>query len=81
MSESNIRMERVQRLIHELEYEIMRGIMENEIDESIAYQKIACGVSRSIPDGSVVLEIRSRPVPRGYVLGMMHEKTRLTAVK
>ena len=34
---ANIRAERIERLLHELEYEITRGIMEREIDEILSF--------------------------------------------
>jgi len=33
----SIRQERVEKLLHELQYEITRGMMEREIDEHIAF--------------------------------------------
>jgi hypothetical protein len=64
MSElSNFRMERIEKLFHELRHEIERGMMENEIDETIGY-KFIVPISRAIPDGIVACEFRTRPMPR-----------------
>jgi hypothetical protein len=59
----NYRMERIERLLHELEYEVVRGMMEAEIDESIGF-RFYVPVSKQIPDGIVFCEFRTRPVPR-----------------
>ena len=62
MSEaSKMRMERIDRLLHELEYEITRGILENEINEEIGFRFIVPR-SRKIPGGIVGCEFRSRPM-------------------
>lgn len=60
MSESNYRMERIERLLRELEYEVVRGMMDREIDETIVFQFIV-PVSQSIPNGTVMCEFRTRP--------------------
>ena len=58
----NYRQERIERLLKELEYEINRGIYDNEIDEEF-YFRFYVPTSRSIPNGIVACEFRSRPVP------------------
>ena len=64
MSEkANYRADRIERLLHELQYEMTRGMMENEIDEDLVLRFIV-PVSRHFKDGAVVCEFRSRPVPR-----------------
>lgn len=62
----NYRFERIQRLFDELRYEITRGMMEGEIDEAIGF-RFFVPVSKSIPNGVVQCEFRSRPVP-GYTV-------------
>jgi hypothetical protein len=59
----NYRWERIQRLFDELRYELSRGMLEGEIDESVGF-RFFVPVSKSIPDGFVLCEFRSRPVPR-----------------
>lgn len=61
------RMERIERLLHELRYEITRGMLESEIDESIGYT-FNVPLSKSIPNGVVRCEFRTRPVPSWQVL-------------
>jgi len=59
------RWERINRLLHELQYEVTRGMMEREIDEEIGF-RFYVPISNKIPDGIVACEFRTRPVPRGY---------------
>jgi len=55
--------ERIERLLHELEYEVTRGMMENEIDEHMGF-RFYVPISRKIPDGVVFCEFRTRPILR-----------------
>lgn len=61
----NYRMERIERLLKELEYETTRGMMEGEIDESLGFRFIV-PVSKQIDKGVVQCEFRTRPVPAHY---------------
>lgn len=80
MSEtSNIRRERVERLLKELEYEVVRGIMEGDLDEHMGY-RFAVPISKKIPDGVVSCEFRTRPMPR-YALSPDDLEPRLKVVK
>jgi hypothetical protein len=56
----NIRQERIERILHELRYEIERGIMENEINEEMGF-RFSVPLSRKIPNGIVFCEFRTRP--------------------
>jgi hypothetical protein len=60
---SNFRMERIEKLLAELRYEIERGMLEQDIDETIGYSFY---VPRSvqIPDGVVRCVFRTRPISR-----------------
>lgn len=60
--DSTYRKERIDRLLHELKYEIMRGMMEREIDETIGFRFVV-PVSSQIPGGVVACEFRTRPIP------------------
>lgn len=60
MSGSNIRLERIQRLIKELEYEITRGVMEHEIEPDLHYSFMLPGG----PTGRVAIELHVYPVRR-----------------
>ena len=57
----NIRMERIERLLSELEYEITRGIMEREIEPHFGARFHIPGG----PTGTVLVEYRARPMPEG----------------
>ena len=59
----NIRKERIERLLNELRYEVERGVIENEIDETIGF-RFYVPISRNIRDGVVFCEFRTRPIPR-----------------
>ena len=60
---TNFRQARIERLLHELEYEISRGMMEADIDETLGF-KFYVPVSKRIPDGVVQCSFRTRPIPR-----------------
>lgn len=63
---TGFRQERIEKLLHELRYEITRGMMEGEIDENIGY-RFMVPLSKAIPDGVVWCEFRTRPIPRDHV--------------
>ncbi len=66
MSETNIRMQRVERLLNELRYEIERGMIEGDVDEHLVF-RFYVPVSKKIPNGIVTCEFRTRPVPRYHM--------------
>ena len=76
---TNFRMERIEKLLHEVRYEVERGMVEREIGEEISFRFIV-PISCKIPDGVVVCEFRSRPQPRGYY-GLDDFQPRLKLVK
>jgi hypothetical protein len=59
----NIRRERIEKLLHELRYEIERGMLERDIEEEMGF-RFYVPISNKIPDGVVFCEFRTRPVPR-----------------
>lgn len=71
---ATMRKERINRLLHELEYELTRGVMENEIQEEMFWQHIF-PISRSIPGGVVAMEFKMRPLP-GYLWPLSFEPTK-----
>lgn len=73
----NYRRERIERLLDELRYEITRGMMEKEVDESLVYVFFV-PVSSTLKEGVVQCEFRTRPVHRPYAMGA---PTKLTVVK
>lgn len=61
--ECNVREERIERLLRELEYEVTRGMLEKEIGEEMGF-RFYVPISNKIKDGVVFCEFRTRPVPR-----------------
>lgn len=59
---SSMRKERIERLLKELEYELKRGVMEDEIDETMVCNFII-PISHSIPKGVVACSFEMRPMP------------------
>jgi hypothetical protein len=60
MSEAaKMRMERITRLLNELEYEIVRGVMEREIEPELHFSKIFPCSNRG--NGTAVLELHLSP--------------------
>ena len=60
---TSFRQERVEKLLHELEYEVKRGMLEGEVDETMGFD-FYVPLSRSIPDGVVRCSFRTRPIHR-----------------
>ena len=77
----NYRMERINRLLDELRYEVERGMLEREIDEELGF-RFYVPVSRKIPDGVVFCEFRTRPIHR-YAMhpDYLEQGARLKVVK
>lgn len=63
---TGFRKERIEKLLHELRYEIERGMMEAEIDETLGF-RFYVPISRAIPDGVVFCEFRTRPIHRAQM--------------
>jgi hypothetical protein len=79
MGELPYRLERIKRLLHELEYEVTRGMLEREIDEHIHFRFVVPN-STDIPNGVVACEFRTRPFPHYEALWMRDYKPRLKIV-
>lgn len=76
---TNFRRERIEKLLHELRYEVERGMMERDIDEEIGF-RFYVPLSSKIPDGVVFCEFRTRPIPR-YAMDASDLQPRLRVVK
>ncbi len=63
---TNFRRERIEKLLHELRYEVERGMLEKDIDETLGF-RFYVPLSRAIHDGVVCCEFRTCPVPRDYM--------------
>lgn len=68
--QTSFRMKRIERLLHELRYEIERGMMQREIDETINYTFFV-PASIAIPKGVVRCVFQTRPMP--HPLSMFDE--------
>ena len=77
--ETNIRMQRIERLLKELRYEVERGMMEGEVDETIGY-RFYVPISKRINDGVVFCEFHTRPIQR-YQMHPEDIQPRLRVVK
>jgi hypothetical protein len=64
--ETNIRQERIEKLLRELEYEVTRGMLEKEIGEEMGF-RFYVPISNKLPEGVVFCEFRTRPVHRAYM--------------
>lgn len=76
---TGFRKERIEKLMHELRYEIERGMLEGDIDETIGF-RFYVPISKAIPDGVVFCEFRTRPIPR-YMMSPDDLQPRLRLVK
>lgn len=54
------RKERIEKILHELRYEIEVSMMQGEIDETLWFEFVV-PVSKVIPNGVVVCSFRTRP--------------------
>ena len=75
----SFRQERIEKLLHELRYEIERGMMEKDVGEEIDF-RFYVPISSKIPDGVVFCEFRTRPVHR-YMMHPDDLSPRLRLVK
>jgi len=57
VSDADMRRERIERLLRELEYEVTRGVMEREIEPRMGWSKILPGG----PTGYVMARFEVRP--------------------
>lgn len=76
---TNFRQERIEKLLHELRYEVERGILERDIGEELGF-RFYVPISNKIPDGVVFCEFRTRPIPR-YAMHPDDIEPRLRLVK
>ena len=64
------RKERIEKMLHELRYEVEVGMLQGDIEESIGFEFFV-PTSKAIPNGVVYCSFRTRPVPRQYAMGHM----------
>lgn len=77
---TNIRFERIQKLLRELEYEVTRGMLEQEISEEINFSFYVPG-SRKIPNGTIFCEFRTGPIQGYKTMNQNNLEPRLKIVK
>ena len=75
-----IRKERIEKMLHELRYEIEIGMLQGDIDETIGFQFIV-PISKSIPNGVVFCEFRTRPMHRQNAMHLGHDEPRMKLIK
>jgi hypothetical protein len=73
------RLNRIDTLLYELQYEITRGMMEGDVDETLVYE-FAVPISRRIPSGVVHCKFSTRPVQR-FVLPSDLNQPKLRVIK
>ena len=76
---SNIRKERIERLLKELEYEVKRDMLEGEIEEEMGFI-FYVPISKKIHDGVVECRFETRPQQRWH-MSYEHLQPRLRVVK
>lgn len=76
---TGFRRERIEKLLHELRYEVERGMLEGDIDETLGF-RFYVPLSKNIPDGVVLCEFRTRPILRHH-MGLDDLQPRLRLVK
>ena len=74
-----IRKERIEKMLHELQYEIEVGMLQGDIEENLGFDFII-PVSKSIPGGVVVCSFRARPTQR-YAVPYLQGEPRLKVIK
>lgn len=72
---TNFRIQRIEKLLYELRYELERGFIQKEIDETISFEFIF-PISSAIPDGVIHCKFQTRPMLR-YTVHDIVPKLRL----
>lgn len=75
---TNFRQERIEKLLHELRYEVERGMMEGDIDETLGF-RFYVPISKRLPEGVVFCEFLTRPIPK-YAMDPRDIQPRLRVV-
>jgi hypothetical protein len=78
---AQMRLERIERLINELTYEITRGVMEREIEPDLEYTKVMPLQGHSSKHDVALLTVNLRPYDRGPALGWPPRKPRLRVIE
>lgn len=78
-TDARMRVDRIDRLLRELRYEIERGIMDNEISEQMSYDFVI-PMSRTMSNGCVVFQFRLFPTGADYAAGHYRKPVKLRIV-
>lgn len=75
------RKERIEKMLHELRYEVEIGMLQGDIDESLVFEFLV-PTSKAIPNGVVHCSFRARPMLRQRAIHYMGiDEPRLKLVK
>ena len=74
------RKERIERMLHELRYEVEIGMLQGDIDECIGFEFFV-STSKEIPNGVVHCSFRTRPMHRQHAMGYGYNEPRLKIIK
>lgn len=74
------RIDRIERLLKELRYEVERGMLNGEVEETIGFRFIV-PLSKEMPEGVVFCEFHTRPMHKQVAYGVGMEEQRLKVVK
>jgi hypothetical protein len=79
---SKYRMQRIERLLDELQYEITRGMMEGELESETLQYHFYVPASKTLPEGVVWCRFETRPMLR-YTVPYYYTRdgAKLTVVK
>ncbi len=76
---TNFRKERIEKLLYELHYEIERGMIEGDIEETLNFH-FYVPISKMIKDGVVYCKFNTRPIHR-HMMNETDIEPRLKLVK
>jgi hypothetical protein len=78
---AQMRLERIERLINELTYEITRGVMEREIEPDLEYTRVMPLQGHPSQHDAALLTLYLRPYDRRYAVGLPPRKPRLRVIE
>ena len=78
---AQMRLERIERLISELTYEITRGVMEREIEPDLQYSQLMPLLGHPSQYDSALLTVILRPNDRGNAWHLTPRKPRLRVIE
>ncbi len=73
MTEENYRLKRIERLLNELRYEVVRGMMEGGISEWLSF-KFFVPTSKEVKNGMVKCEFKTEPFDARFLSSAEHHE-------